>query len=970
MKKTVSAVLALVFLALSLFSCGQTPVPEDPAGPETAPPAEEEQTVVTLYVSPDGDDGAEGTIEAPLATLDGARLRVRDLLAETERPIVVCFRGGDYYMTEGVVFEEEDSGKDDAPITYKAYEGESVRFIGGRKVDPSKITRADDRFLSRLKSEEAKSVLLQADVSEYTDVFPDLYAAGHEKDDAVMQMELYLGDTAVIPARWPNRGGAYDFNYVVSADRDVEINGDDYTFFYGDEIAEKLETWSEESLRDLYIYGFMFVTWDASRHAIESVDKLEQSMTVHGFTNPWSYPLSRSCRLFFDNVPEELDVPGESYVDREKRIVYFYPTEDFDPEEVYLSTLTDDMITLDRASHLRFVGIDLLYTRGNGVWVDRASDVVFFGCQIGHTSSKAAFLYQSDHITIDSCRLFDLANGGIVFIGGDPVTLSPVDSAIRNCEIADVNRDGNMWSPAVMERMYPEYIEQSPGIIAAGLGLVISHNRIHGSAHKMIAVEANDVLIEYNEFYDCVRESNDMGVIYWADISILGTVIRYNYFHDNGNVYNGVGQQCIYLDTGSMGCEAYGNLFVRATGIDDQHVSSCVLLNGAQYFHFYNNVVVDTVCGVYFNSFSGGTGSRQSDWIRLLFERFPGYGTRVFNLFIKGFDSGIWRQHYEGTLSGNLLSFTSRELYEKYRYADEKDLLSYARTVAPWKTNEFDNNVFVSVKEVSRQDPCDMHDNLITEDHGLFADSQHDDYTLTEEGLATVLASCPDFEPLPLEKIGPQKDAEEPDLVSTIEIRPNGRDGETRVAALDGSAGIGDVVRFGLYEQDGSEDNGPEEIEWIVLDRQDGKLLLISRYVLESMEFYPVRAGITWADSTIRTWLNGTFFDTALTVEEQNRVSPVRLTGGAEDPGDFVFLLNEEEAARYFETDEGRTCQPTEAERRRGLFLSGNYCCWWLRSNNGNRGLAVLPSGYVWKWFDFPDYNIGIRPCLWIDLMN
>ena len=44
---------------------------------------------------------------------------------------------------------------------------------------------------------------------------------------------------------------------------------------------------------------------------------------------------------------------------------------------------------------------------------------------------------------------------------------------------------------------------------------------------------------------------------------------------------------------------------------------------------------------------------------------------------------------------------------------------------------------------------------------------------------------------------------------------------------------IGSIVAFGRYEQDGNEENGPEEIEWVVLDVQDGKVLLLSKYGLE-----------------------------------------------------------------------------------------------------------------------------------------
>ena len=42
---------------------------------------------------------------------------------------------------------------------------------------------------------------------------------------------------------------------------------------------------------------------------------------------------------------------------------------------------------------------------------------------------------------------------------------------------------------------------------------------------------------------------------------------------------------------------------------------------------------------------------------------------------------------------------------------------------------------------------------------------------------------------------------------------------------------IGETLMFGSYEQDGDEENGPEPIEWIVLDKDDeGNILVISRY--------------------------------------------------------------------------------------------------------------------------------------------
>ena len=78
-----------------------------------------------------------------------------------------------------------------------------------------------------------------------------------------------------------------------------------------------------------------------------------------------------------------------------------------------------------------------------------------------------------------------------------------------------------------------------------------------------------------------------------------------------------------------------------------------------------------------------------------------------------------------------------------------------------------------------------------------------------------------------------------------------------------------DVIVFGRYEQDNDLGNGPEPIEWIVLDTQDGKALLLSKYGLDAVPYNDDNnsAG-TWETCTLRTWLNDTFLNAAFTQEE------------------------------------------------------------------------------------------------------
>ena len=83
----------------------------------------------TFYVSPNGDDAAAGSIDAPWQTLAGARdnLRVGGHL-DGDGNITVLFRGGTYVLSETVVFGLQDSGSPDQRVTYAAMPEETPVF--------------------------------------------------------------------------------------------------------------------------------------------------------------------------------------------------------------------------------------------------------------------------------------------------------------------------------------------------------------------------------------------------------------------------------------------------------------------------------------------------------------------------------------------------------------------------------------------------------------------------------------------------------------------------------------------------------------------------------------------------------------------------------------------------------------------------------------------------------------------------
>lgn len=191
----------------------------------------------------------------------------------------------------------------------------------------------------------------------------------------------------------------------------------------------------------------------------------------------------------------------------------------------------------------------------------------------------------------------------------------------------------------------------------------------------------------------------------------------------------------------------------------------------------------------------------------------------------------------------------------------------------------------------------------------------------------------------------------------------------------------GSIITFGAYEQDIYRKGGREPIEWIVLDVQDDRLFLISRYALDCLSYCSRQESVAWETSRIRSWLNYQFLNAAFTAEEQKAILVTEVDNsknqgyihydgdGGNNTFDQLFLLSYVEAWNYFYQSSDRACKPTKVAVKRGAFespVSGN-CPWWLRSPgyttdyvaavdvDGNRGGNVKYG------------TMAIRPAMWVD---
>lgn len=83
---------------------------------------------------------------------------------------------------------------------------------------------------------------------------------------------------------------------------------------------------------------------------------------------------------------------------------------------------------------------------------------------------------------------------------------------------------------------------------------------------------------------------------------------------------------------------------------------------------------------------------------------------------------------------------------------------------------------------------------------------------------------------------------------------------------------VGLVFTLGKYEQDDNTSNGMEDIEWIILAKEDNKILVTSKWALDQKPYNETRTDVTWENCTLRQWLNGSFYDTAFTEDEKSHI--------------------------------------------------------------------------------------------------
>lgn len=498
-----------------------------------------------LFVAPNGKDTNQGTADAPLASLEGARDRIRQVRKNGGLPrggVTVRVCGGIYPVRQTLELTSEDSGTPDSPIVFCAVENETPVFTGGVVLSGFQPVR-DPEILKRLPEEARNKVVevnLRANgIEDLGSLGPRGFGlAGYPTHPWV---DVYFNDQPGTLARWPNDGF-------------VNIKG--LTSGAGDSGQGKPGTWTVEGRpltwdpgNEIWMYGYWRYLWAGTMIRVASIDRNTGRLTTAGGSN---YGFADGMPYYFFNVLEELDQPGEWYLDRKTGVLYLYPPGDVAQLRVTLPVLSAPFIRTKDTSFVRFVKLTFECGRAEGVVIDGGTDAALLGCRILRLGTNGVVILDGTKHMVMGCDIGSVGAGGIRLAGGDEKTLTPSGHVIENCHVWDFTRVDRNYAPAV-------HVD--------GVGSVIRHNLFHDSPHHGMRLEGFDHLVELNEVHSVVYESDDQsGIDMFGNPVSRGNVLRWNFWHHIGSGRNVAGQAGIRLDDMISGVAVYGNVFYRSAG--------------------------------------------------------------------------------------------------------------------------------------------------------------------------------------------------------------------------------------------------------------------------------------------------------------------------------------------------------------------------------------------------------------------
>lgn len=501
---------------------------------------------IELYVSPNGNDTDNGSINSPLKTIEAAKkLLAKKKSEQPDKAAIIYIRGGEYLIEETIAFDSTSMSSEKSPITIQAYKNEQPVFVGSRKL--TKWAVLDDaKILNRLQ-ESARGKVYVTNIKEAGITnFGDPIQLGERP-------ELYC-DNALQPlSRWPNK------EYILTGkEKGTTDTGPNYLnrkgkmegiFEYFDNYQDR---WAEEN--EACLSGYWFWDWSEDYQKIDKIDT--RSKTIYLKQPFHRYGFRIGAQYYGLNLLCEIDSPGEWFLDRQTGLLYWFPPQGVDPNtaNVVVTNFAEPfMLKLQGCSHITVEGLSFVEGRGSAISIEGGTNNRILNCRIERFGRDGIHVNGGSNHSVSGCYISTLGCRGIDIAGGDRKTLTPSGHVVENTVVTNFS---------LFKRTY------EPAIHMDGCGIRIANNQFSYSTSSAIRLEGNDHIIEYNQIRFVVDESDDQGGLdVYYDPSYQGNIIRYNHWSDisGGTMHGAAG---VRLDDMISGMQIYGNLFERCGVLD------------------------------------------------------------------------------------------------------------------------------------------------------------------------------------------------------------------------------------------------------------------------------------------------------------------------------------------------------------------------------------------------------------------
>lgn len=533
-----------------------------------------------------GNAAAEDGSEAkPFLTLEAARDAARSFVGK--EPVEIIVKKGRFFLPQAFTLSAADGGTEDAPVTYRAEEKGSAHLVGAVPLEGSRfVPVTEESVLARLP-ESVRGKVLELNLAEVG--CPKFSQPGQHLMMPVPVPELFVNGSRQKIARWPNEGwatvakiidGGSKANSGLASDaanmkRQAEPPRGG-TFEYAEDAPRRWDV-----SKGVWLWGYWCFDWHDDILKVAAIDPEKKQISFLGQSTyglRQGNPSPRRWRAI--HLLEELDVPGEYYVDGEADRLYFFPESGLDLKSarVSLAFRNQPVLSIRNAQHVTLDGFVIEESFTNGINCENASFLTIRNCVVRNTRTLGISAMGGTNNQFLGNLIEFTGTGGLqIFNSGNRQTLEP-----GHCLV-----EGNVIHDFAEHRLC-----YANGLALGGVGHVARHNEIFNAPHQAVSLGGNNMLFELNIVHHVCLTGDDAAACYKGrNPSCRGNVIRWNYWHDIGSP-RGHGNAAIYFDDGDGGETVFGNLFVNC-GDPGKGSFGTIFCHGGHGNRAENNIFVD-----------------------------------------------------------------------------------------------------------------------------------------------------------------------------------------------------------------------------------------------------------------------------------------------------------------------------------------------------------------------------------------